>query len=232
MVIAPSQFILELFKKEGFFKNCKKSVLPYGIELEEFTNYYFKRIKVDNKDSFNVLYVGSLAKHKGVQILIEAVKQIKNRNVKLIIVGDGVYEEELKSLAGNDRRILFYGKVNNVNIKSLYHTADVLVVPSIWYEVLGIVIQESFRAGVPAIGSSIGGIPELIKENYNGFLFKRISVDQLKEILENIISNPGRLIELGKNAQEFIKKDEMSEHIKKIVEIYKEAIEINRVQTI
>lgn len=80
--------------------------------------------------------------------------------------------------------------------------------------------------------ADIGGIPELIKKNCDGFLFKRNIVDQLKEILENIIRNSGRLIELGKNAQEFIKKDEMSEHIKKIIKIYKEAIEINRVQTI
>lgn len=226
VVIAPSNFILEMFKKNGFFKNCKTTVLPYGIELDGFR----PSEKDDNKQNFNILYVGSLTSHKGIQVLIKAVKQVKNNNLRLDIVGDGNYKDSLNELAADDGRITFYGKINNENINSFYSRADVLVVPSIWYEVLGIVILEAFRAGVPVIGSRIGGIPEVIKDNYNGYLFNAGDIAGLKNILENIIEKPVKLAVLGRNASESVLRYEMSQHVDKLTSIYGEAIEINKLR--
>lgn len=228
IVIGSSKFTLNLHTKNGFFRNSKKIVEYCGIKLDNFDNS--GDIKVNNKGAINILCVGGLAKHKGVHILIKAFKPIKNKNIRLHIVGGGPYENELKYLARNDKRIIFYGKLPNEEIQKYYKSSEFLVVPSISYESLGIITQEAFRVGTPVIGSRIGGIPEIIKDNYNGFLFEAGNVNQLKEILENIIENPRQLKELGKNAKESVKKYEMSKHIKKLIEIYKDAIEINKIR--
>lgn len=230
IIIAPSQFVLDIHTKHGFFKNSKTIVLPHGIEIDNFGNYN-KTNKTNDSKIINLLYVGSLTKHKGVHILIDAIKKIKDDNLKLNIIGSGVYENKLKQLANNDRRICFYGNVPNNEVKKFYEISDLVIVPSIWYDVRPNVIVEAFRAGLPVIGSNIGGIPELIKYNYNGFLFEPGNTEHLKVILEKNIIKRDVLRELGKNAQQFVKQFEMAEYIKKLYKIYEEVIDLNKKRT-
>ena len=226
IVIAPSQFVLDMYRTQNSFKDSKKTILPLGIELGNFNNV--KR-DIDIK-KFDILYVGSLIKFKGVQILIEAFKKISHKNVKLHIIGDGNYVSKLKELANGDDRIIFYGKIPNEEAQRFYKMADIVVVPSICYEVFGIVILEAHRVGIPVIGSNIGGIPEIIKDKYNGFLFEAGHVEQLKRILENIIENSDLLKELKKNALESVKRYNMSAHIEKLMEIYREASDLSKLK--
>lgn len=223
IVTAPSQFVLDAHSKAGFFKESKKIAPPLGIEIE---NINFNKKEKDNKE-VNILYVGQLGKHKGIQILISAFKQI-NKNAKLHIVGDGHDKEYFKDLASNDKRIIFYGKIPNEETQKFYKNADITVVPSIWYETFGIVVIESFKFGTPVVASRIGNYPELVKDGYNGFLFEQGNIDELKKILENIIENPKQLEELSRNAFESVKKYSMDKHIEKLIEIYKQAIELNK----
>lgn len=228
VVIFPSEFICQMFRRHGFFEKTKKVILPHPVRLNN------AGLRTDNavinKPNLNILYVGSLTRHKGIQILIEAVRRIKKDNLRLAIVGSGRYKDKLEDMANSDKRIAFYGKISNDDIEVWYNKADVLVVPSVWNEVFGIVILEAFRAGVPVIASSIGGIPEVVKDNYNGFLFEPGDVDQLKQVLESIIENPEVLARLGNNAKNYAKQYEMSGYIKKLVLNYEEAIRLNRMR--
>lgn len=228
MVIFPSQFISRVFEMNGLFKGSKKSILPYPIKLTN--NNIRKNIADISNHDLNILYVGSLTRHKGIQVLIEAVKQIKKDNVSLMIVGSGRYKNKLENLAGADKRIKFYGNIRNEEIEGYYGKSDVLVVPSVWCEVFGIVILEAFRAGIPVIASRIGGIPEIVKHNYNGFLFDPGNVYQLKQILENLLENPKILMELGDNARNYVKEYDISEHMKGLIINYGEAIRLNKIR--
>jgi len=226
IVTAPSQFVLDMHAKSSFFEESTKIVLPLGIELK---NIDFNFDKKKNNGEINVLYVGQVGKHKGVQFLINAFKKINTDNIKLHIIGGGhPYEKYLRDLGKDDRRITFYGKIPNEEVQKFYRKADISVVPSIWYDNSPVVIYEAFKEGTSVIGSNIGGIPELIKDNYNGFLFEPGNTEQLKGILDNIIENPQQLKELSKNAFESVKQYDMNKHIKKLLEIYKEAIELNK----
>lgn len=227
-VIAPSRFILELYKKFGFFTESSIFLLSHGIDLKKDED--IPTVKNICECGIDVLYVGSLTKHKGVDILIQAVSKIKSDKIKLHIVGEGVIERDLKKVAMGDKRIIFYGKVKNENIHKFYLMSDILVVPSVWYEVFGIVIQEAFRAGVPVIGSRIGGIPEIIKDDYNGYLFKAGDIGELKDILENIVKNPKKLAVLSRNAYESVSRYEMSKHVDELTSIYEEAIAKNKLR--
>jgi len=225
-VIAPSQFVLDIHKRHGFFKDSKTVVLPHGIELSGI--YNDKEPEPGKRRYTNILYTGALTKPKGVGVLIRSVKQIQDKDIRLHIIGSGIYEEKLRALAESDDRIIFHGKLPNDDLLEFYKMADVSVVPSIWYDVRPNVIPEAFRAGTPVIGSDIGGIPELIKNRHNGFLFEPGDEAQLKKILEEIIKDPAVLKEMAKNAQDSVKIYDMKDYIQRLVAVYEEAILINR----
>ncbi len=223
LVIAPSEFTLGMHKKYGFFKKTKTIVLPHGIELGRDGEYQHEMDR-PKKDTVDILYVGVLLKHKGADILINAFKLIKSDTIRLHLVGSGKSEQEFKCLAGDDKRICFYGKLPHESVQPFYKKADVVVFPSLCYETRGNVVAEAFRAGVPVIASNFGGIPELVKDNYNGFLFEPGSVENLKELLEKIIEEPQNLKTLGQNAKESIRQFEMSGYINKLIKAYQEVL--------
>jgi glycosyltransferase involved in cell wall biosynthesis len=180
------------------------------------------------KTTFDILYVGGLTRHKGTHILINAFKAIRYQHARLCIIGTGINERELKSLAADDARIVFYGKCSNSGLNSFYNKADIVVVPSVWYEVRSNVIPEAFRAGVAVIGSRIGAIPEFIQDGYNGFLFEPGDDVQLRKILEYVIAFPEKLVVLGNNAKDYVQTFEMSRYIERLTGIYNLAIHINK----
>jgi len=221
VVTSPSEFTLNLHSKYGFFKDAKRVALPNMVEPSNIDK------SEKNYEIIDILYIGRLVSTKGVQILIDAFKQLKYENIKLHVIGRGPDKDEFKRIAGSDQRIKFYGFVPNENLVAFYQKANIVVVPSMWYEVFGRIIVESFGCGTPVIGSRIGGIPEIIEEGYNGFLFEVGNVEELKDKLENLIENPSELKRLEEGAVESVKKYNMDEHIRKLEELFRWAQGIN-----
>ena len=218
---------MDIFGKNGFFHDARKIVLPHGVEINIKRPDPARDLEGSQK-TFNILYVGGLTINKGVQVLLNAFKQINNEKVNLHIVGSGVYENDLKKIALNDRRIFFHGKFPHEKIQEFYAMADVLVVPSIWYETFGRVILEAFNFGVPVICSNIGGMPELIADNYNGVLFEAGDMDSLQKVILKLIAFPEKLKMMKINACETAKKYPFSKSVDALIEIYNKAIETNR----
>ncbi|MGB2841626.1 MAG: glycosyltransferase family 4 protein [Halobacteriota archaeon] len=218
LLTAPSQFTIDKLKETEIFKDVKAIRLYNAIELSDG-----KKLKKSEKDYrlIDVLYVGGLSKHKGVHILINAFKELKYENIRLHIVGKGKDEDEFKKIAGSDKRIIFHGFKTGEELMNFYKKANVVVTPSLCYDNSPMVIYESLMNGTPVIGSRIGGIPELIEDGYNGFLFEAGNVDKLKGILENLVENPSELKRLEEGAFESVKKYGMKEHIRKLEELYK-----------
>lgn len=219
-VTAPSKFVLDIHLKYGFFRDAEHIVLPLGIELDDI-----ERVE-KNYETIDILYVGRLVSTKGVQILINAFKHLRYENVRLHILGKGPDAEEFKKIARSDQRIKFYGFVPDDELVQLYQKANVVVVPSIWYDNSPVVIYESFKHGTPVIGSKIGGVPELVEDGYNGFLFEAVNVNELKEILENLVRNPYELKRLEGGAFESVKKYAMDKHILRLEELFEECIKV------
>lgn len=219
IVTAPSQFVIDKIKKDGFFKKVRTIKLPLGIELEN-------NKKIDkNYETIDILFVGRLNIYKGVHVLINAFIKLQSKNIHLHIVGEGKEKEALKKITEDMSNITFYGFVDESTLKELYEKANVVVVPSMWYETFGIVIIESFKYATPVLVSNIGGYPELVENGYNGFLFEPGNVEELTILLEDLIESPEKLIKLSDNAFEFVKKYSIEEHTKKLIHLYKELIE-------
>ena len=215
VVTGPSQFVIDKLKESGLFEGVKTMKLPLGIELLD------KRAEKDY-EKIDILYVGSLSRHKGVHILINAFKELESENVRLHIVGKGKDEDEFKRMAVSDQRIIFYGFVPDEELLQLYRRANITVVPSTWHETFGLIIIESFKYGTPVIGSKIGAYPDLIKNRYNGFLFEAGNVDELKKILESLVKNPSELKNLEEGASESVKKYDIDGHIRKLEKLYRD----------
>lgn len=218
LVSAPSQFVLDMHLKNQFFPDSKSVKLPIGIELDGSEKV--------NKDyqTIDILYTGQLTPAKGIHTLIESFKQLSGNNVRLHITGKGHYEQELRLMAGADSRIVFLGFITREQLYELYRQSNVAVFPSLFYENAPAVILESFRVGTPVVGSNIGGIPEIIEDNYNGRLFTAGNSDELKDILQNLIDNPAELRKLGKGAAQSIKKYDINAHVRKLIALYEEVI--------
>jgi len=216
LALFPSQFIMDMHLKNGFFPNSKCLKLPIGIELSGV-----KKITKDYQ-TIDILYTGGLIKTKGAQVLIDSFKQLSNPNIRLHIVGRGYYEQELRRMAGSDSRITFHGFVTSEQLNELGLRANVAVIPSLFYENAPAVILESFQAGTPVVGSNIGGIPEIIEDGYNGRLFTAGDSGELKEVLESLVNSPAELERLSKGAAESVKKYDMKQHVKKLVKLYGE----------
>lgn len=217
LVLAPSQFILNMLRANGFFQEAELVTLPLGTELKDG--------KVEkNYETIDILYAGSLIGHKGVEVLIRSFKNLKQKNIRLHILGKGADQDVLEELARDDKRISFHGFVEGEKLTDFYQKANVTVVPSVCFDNSPLVIYESFMNGTPVIGSRIGGIPELIEEGYNGFLFETGNVTELENILQNLVENPSKLKSLEKGAFESRKKYDMEVHIEKLEKIYKELL--------
>ena len=217
IVITHSQFVIDKLREQGLFRNTKTVVLPPPIEL------YNEGIKKDY-ETIDILYVGQIGKFKGVHTLITAFKQLKHNNTRLHIVGEGRDVEEFKRMAIDDSRVIFHGFVSGEGLAELYKKANITVVPSIFYEPLGLVIIESFTYGTPVVASNIGGIPELIETGYNGFLFQAGDVAELKEILGSLLDNPSQLEKLSAGALESATKYDAGQYIKKLEGVYESAL--------
>ncbi|WP_455645977.1 glycosyltransferase family 4 protein [Methanosphaera sp.] len=213
LLISPSNFMINKFKENQFFNNTSTVKIPLGIE--------YKCEKSEKSyDTIDITYIGTLGKHKGVHTLIEAFKDIDNDSIRLHIIGKGYDEEEFKEMARKDNRITFHGFIDNKDIREFYNKSNIIVIPSICYDNSPLVIYESFSTGTPVIGSNIGGIPELIEENFNGFLFEPENSESLKEKLLKVINNKELLKKLEYNSAKTLPSNSIDVMVDKLIDEY------------
>lgn len=133
-------------------------------------------------------FLGRLDQPKGLDVLIAACEGLASSRWTLDIGGGGVpqYERDIRARATSPN-IRFRGRVDATNFLG---SIDVLVVPSLLNDSLPLVIIEAFAAGVPVIGTRMGGIPEVIDEGRTGFLVPANDVDALRSTLVRLADSP------------------------------------------
>lgn len=163
-----------------------------------------------------ILFVGRLVEPKGAEYLIRSISCTKNKNIHLIIAGDGVllgHLKELTSSLGLEKKVTFFGWANHEDISKLHGISDIFVVPSVDTlqdnaEGLGLVIPEAMASGLPVIATSVGGIVDIIKHEVNGLLVNQKDPKSIAEAIDRIISDKEleeQIIENSKDTvQEFL----------------------------
>ena len=160
-------------------------------------------------------YIGTIQRHKGVHVLIEAFNKISDPRAELKVFGDPQvapdYYAEVRRMVRNPR-IQFPGEFDNSEIGRVLAGIDVLVVPSIWPENSPVTIHEAYLARVPVIASNLGGMPGLVRDGVNGLLFEAGNADDLRakmgllledhSLIERFRANIGPVKTMEENAQE------------------------------
>lgn len=142
-------------------------------------------------------FIGTLARHKGCHVLIEAFRKLDPAAACLKIYGNlsdfPAYAEQLKSLAGAAVNIEFCGTFPHAKIADVLREVDVLVVPSLWYENTPLVAYAALAAKRPLIVSDFPGLVEVVKHGWNGLVFAPGRADALSACLERLIHEPALL---------------------------------------
>jgi glycosyltransferase involved in cell wall biosynthesis len=137
---------------------------------------------------------------KGVDVLIQAFHKIAPDfpDVKLVLLGHFPDRTQIDKLVAGSTQIKVLKAVPNVEALEIIRRATIFVLPS-RCEGMGRVLIEAMAAGIPLIGSDIGGIPSMISPNENGFLIPSGDVEALSARLRELLSNPALCRRLGDN---------------------------------
>ena len=146
-------------------------------------------------EELTAVYTGQLIWHKGLDVLIDAFNQLVGVPVKLDIYGGLgnspealAYTKSLRS-RNNNPRVAFRGPFPNQVVGKVLATADMMIVPSIWYENCPMTILESLYMRRPVITSNVGGMAELIKDGVNGLTFRIGDANHLAERIRYLAEN-------------------------------------------
>ncbi|MEO6980248.1 MAG: glycosyltransferase family 4 protein, partial [Mucilaginibacter sp.] len=200
--VCPSIFQLEKYKQFNFF-NDKLVQIYHGYDYAEIEKAKLTQTQTTER---YIVFVGRLERIKGAHTLLKAIRSFPQ--IKLKIIGDGTQEAELLAFKNEYRldNVDFLGKKTKAEVLQLVKGADFLICPSECYEVLGFTVVEAMALGKPVIGAAIGGIPELVINNYTGLLFEPGNAAQLSERIQLLYDNESLVTEMGKNALEHINK--------------------------
>ncbi len=185
--ISPSQFTADIHYKMGL-----------KIPIVHLPNFVSPSVSLANesqetKELPYFLYVGRLEKIKGLQTIIPIFQKYKK--ARLLVVGKGNFENELKALGANSPNIEFLGFKSSDELQQLFQQAIALIVPSICYEIFALVIIEAFREKTPVIAHNLGGMPELIEKSGAGFTYNNET--ELLAAMEQLLTDLDKRNKLG-----------------------------------
>lgn len=200
----------------------------YGIE-EEKIHVIYNGVDVDKfkprpnraelrqefgleEDKKIVLFVGRLYHRKGLEILLHSIPPVLKEfsNVKFVISGKGFKqkEESLRNLAKElniEDHVTFLGYVPDEKLPRLYSASDIFVLPAI-YENFPFAILEAQSTGLPVISTKVGGIPEFLVDNENGFIIEPGDSIQLTQRVLALLQDPKLAKEMGDRGRKLVEE--------------------------
>jgi len=200
-------------------------VIPFGVD----TNI-FKPMQIENtltKSNIIIGTVKSLERIYGIEYLIKAFKIVsskyKSLSLKLLIVGGGSLESELKNLAQNLgilHKTIFTGKVLFEQVQKYHNMISIFVAASI-QESFGVSVLEAMACEKPVIVSNVGGLPEIVKDGITGFVVPPKNPQKTAEAIEKLLLDKDLRIKMGKAGRERVKKlYDWNRCVQKMINIY------------
>jgi len=196
LFIAPSNYLRDRFINDFDVPENKIIYLDYGFPTE----YLKQTEKSIIKPNYTFGYIGTHIPAKGINILIDAFKQVEqNATLKIFGRSNGQSTNSLKELAATAKnKIEFSGEYINHNLANdVFSNVDCIVVSSIWGENSPLVIHEAQSCKVPVITADFGGMKEYVQHNVNGLLFEHCNTNSLAEQMKFAVSNPEEMKALG-----------------------------------
>ena len=202
-LIVPTRKTYDLFKEKYKYER-NVHIIPTGIEIDRFYKEKIALNKINNKktelgitsDDLVILFVGRVASEKSIDFLINNHSDLlkKNKNAKLLIVGDGPDLEEYKKLAKKQKienRVIFTGKVPWEDIPIYYALSDIFVTAS-HTETQGLTVVEAMAASIPVVALDDESFRNTVVDGLTGYLFKN-KIEYINRMNELILDKQKRI---------------------------------------
>ena len=152
------------------------SLSRHGIDSATASKTSHRQFEIGRGEQLRLAYIGRVEPIKGLDVLIRAIRSEMSLDVRLDVYGLAQaasgrrHLKEVQQLASGDARIVFRDPVPSDHVVEVLRSYDALAVPSQCLETGPLVILEAFAAGLPVVGSNLGGISELVSNDRDGVL--------------------------------------------------------------
>ena len=193
--IAPSSFLKRIFEANGTMIPLIESA--FGVDIDRRP----KPVRSDRRVRFG--FMGQLLWHKGVHLLMQALRHLPSGSFSLDIWGseelDPAYAEDLCRIsAGMD--VSFHGTFPEAEMANALADIDVLVLPSTWFENSPLTLLKALATHTPVVVSDVPGMTAFIQEGVDGFAFPRGDETALTKVLLRFVEEPGLAHHMSLNA--------------------------------
>jgi glycosyltransferase involved in cell wall biosynthesis len=216
VVVSPSKWLMDFYRQYGFFKKSKEVILANPLVLDSQK----LQKKFDDK-KINYLFLGQLETHKGILFLLEVFSEFNQLdNSRLIIVGKGSLEKILKAKYSSKAWSEFLGFIPANQLgKKVFKNIHYTIIPSLCYENSPGVVYDSFKYATPVIASALGGIPEIVQEGVNGYLFEPGNKISLLNKLNQSYYNLDKFEQMSENAKIKARDFDIKNYVYKILSL-------------
>jgi glycosyltransferase involved in cell wall biosynthesis len=185
-MIAPTTFLRDAYVRNGF-PAAKLRLSRFGVDVARAT----KPPRADDAPLM-VGYAGQIAPHKGVDLLVAALRALPTDRVRLKVYGpenqDAAYMVRLRALAGPN--VAFLGTFAPERMAEVMRDVDLLAIPSTWYENSPLVLLNALATHTPVLVADVQGLTEFVEEGRNGWSFKRGDGADLARVLARLAAEP------------------------------------------
>lgn len=208
-VVCGNRRAAELLSEEQFFHREISVVPQYGLDPAQHQPGAEPELRRQLGLAGNIVvgFVGRFVPEKGLLTLIHALEQLLHHPWKLLLVGSGPLQDELRKIAAErlSGRIVIIPAVPYEDAPRYLRCSDIFVLPSYrtaaWMEQFGLAMTQAMMLGIPCIGSSSGAIPEVLGPG--GLVFNEGEQDHLFQALSFLLAQPDRRKELGHLGRNF-----------------------------
>lgn len=207
------------YKKANFYRLCASAYAPgdlnfvraymgrcirWGYFIRENSPLYNR--ERENSKEIKIMWCGRFLKWKHPELAIKLAYRLKAKGYDFIInmFGCGERMDSVKKMASDLNicdRITFYGSLPNERVISEMGKHDIFLATSDFNEGWGVVVNEAMLSGCAVVASkSMGSVPYLINDGYNGFTYESNSLNQIEEIVTRLLDNPSLIQKTGINA--------------------------------
>jgi glycosyltransferase involved in cell wall biosynthesis len=225
-VVTPSRWLADEASRSGLFSEEEITIIPNGLDVEAFQprDRQAARVKYGiPSDAKMVLFVADSAaeKRKGLKTLLEGLRRLENsENTLSVAIGGDLTE---KDTAGRFKTIKFIG--DETALSHLYSAADVFVVPSLQDNLPNTAI-EALACGVPAIGSNVGGIAEIVRDGKTGLLVPPGDSRALGQAIITLLRDPELRILMAKESRRVaLEEYDVRLQVERYTNLYQRVIE-------
>src|SRR3989339_1743464 len=209
-------------------------VIYNGVDTDAFTPrarlQYRDTVRAKYRiasDEVLLLFVGSGFKRKGLKYVIDAFPFIKDKKIKLLVVGKGKTRKYQKLAKDNGitDKIIFAGVYKN--IQEIYAAGDIFVFPS-EYDAFGTACLEAMASGLPVVVSKTSGVSEIITHGKDGFVINHpIDAKEMVEYIELLMEKEKRE-EMGSAARQKSEMYSFEANVEKTLQVYRRTLNVNK----